>query len=65
MPNQKSLFMKPCEVAEMIGVHPQTLYLWRTKKLGPRYVQARPLGAVRYVREAVMNFKLEYNGYDE
>ena len=38
----------PKEVAELIGVHENTLYKWRAAGEGPPYLRLRGAGPVRY-----------------
>jgi len=43
--------MKPTDVAEQLGLEPQTLARWRTQGRGPKFVKVG--SAVRYLPDAV------------
>jgi predicted DNA-binding transcriptional regulator AlpA len=51
-PMERELY-SPKEVAELLGIHENTLYKWRVLGEGPPYLRLSSHGRVRYERESL------------
>ena len=51
--NKKATHYTAKQLAELLGVHLETIRLWKRKGVGPEGIQAVPRGKILYPVEAV------------